>query len=335
MISTIDKPELLKRISDMADKHLLVIGDLMLDRFIWGDVERISPEAPVPVVKVKGESSRLGGAGNVAKNVHALGGKVSLVSVIGNDLASKELDELLNQEGIDATGILQKEKGKTIVKTRIIAHSQQVVRIDHENSEKISRSFAEKLLHNISERLDGVQGVILSDYDKGVVTPRFTQRLREVLKKYRIPICIDPKVTNVRCYRGLGLLTPNHHEAAQMIGKQSRNETKEVVKVGTLLKKKLQVSSLLITRGEEGMSLFLASDKIIHIPTTARQVFDVTGAGDTVIATLTLALSTGADLLEASVLANYAAGVAVGIIGTAACTQQQLREAVKIGFTKS
>ena len=314
-----------------AGKRILVIGDLMVDQFVWGDVDRISPEAPVPVVHVRSESMRLGGAANVAGNLRALGADAILAGVIGDDYYGETFFDLARQQGIDASVVQADPTRSTIMKTRIIAHSQQVVRLDREQTRPLSGAVRRRMMAQIRELAPGLDGVILSDYGKGVISKDLMAGFRRALAGRDIPITVDPQVKNTLLYRNLTIITPNHHEAGATLGRKLETED-DVLWAGDALLRKLRLQAVLITRGEKGMALFEDGGRVTQIPTVAREVFDVTGAGDTVVATLTLALASGAKMHHAAAISNFAAGAVVGEVGTATITTERLIE--MIGSTR-
>lgn len=302
------------------NKKILVIGDIILDRYIYGKVTRISPEAPVPVVDVVKESFHLGGAANVANNIMALGGSASIAGIIGNDTAGRTLIELLSAKGIITDGIFE-DKRPTSVKTRVIAHSQQVVRFDKEDRKKVEGRNLDNLLAYIKRVIASHDGIIISDYKKGIVSSALMSEAVSLAKSYDRFIAVDPKVGHFHLYKDVSLITPNLAEASYGSGIEIKDE-KSLIKAGKTLIEKLSCLSVLITRGEEGMTLFkrqISPDdvSVVHFPTMAKKVFDVTGAGDTVIATFTIAYCSGATMEESAVIANHAAGIVVGEVGTA------------------
>ena len=299
----------------------------MLDHYIWGAVSRISPEAPVPVVHVNMESMQPGGAANVYNNIKTLGGHAELCGVIGRDESGEELRRALGFSLGKQPGLLIDETRPTTRKTRILAHSQQVVRYDIEQTQDVSPGITRKILKYVESRLSAITCLVISDYAKGVVTASLLAQLERLNRKKRVPILVDPKVAHFPYYAGVTLLTPNHLEAQQATGMTGHDDP-AIHEIGHQIRQKLGCNAVLITRGEQGMSLCESSGTSKHIPAVARQVFDVTGAGDTVMSTLALALSAGASLPEAAMLANHAAGVVVGLVGTASLTPMQLREAL-------
>lgn len=314
---------------------ILVIGDLILDRYIWGKVSRISPEAPVPVVEVTREDFLLGGAANVAANIVSLGGRVYIAGITGNDRARDVLMKLMEEKNIDTSGVMS-DKRPTTVKTRVIAHHQQVVRFDKEDHSRINSDLLKKLLTYVHEKIKkgSIDAIIVSDYKKGVVSRELIKGILRYSKPAGIFVSVDPKVGHFPFYRGVSIITPNLKEASEGSGIEIKDEH-TLFKAGKKLLKGLSLEAVLITRSEEGMSLFMKNegkkDEIKHyyIPTRAKKVFDVTGAGDTVIATFTLARASGASMIEACEIANYAAGIVVGEIGTATVTPEQLKEAMR------
>jgi rfaE bifunctional protein kinase chain/domain len=306
-----------------SKQKVLVIGDLMVDRYIWGDVERISPEAPVPVVKVKGESHGLGGASNVAENIITLGARVIPLGVVGNDEEGRLLLEELRQRGIETDYIVKHPTRNTTSKTRIIARNQQMVRVDKEVTENISSTLESALAGYLHSLLDDISCIIISDYGKGVITPTLMKRVVAEAKAKGKMIFVDPKLPNYREYTGCSAITPNHYEAASFVGTIPA-EGERLMAIGKEILRTLRCEVVLITRGKDGMSLFLESGKVHNIPTVAREVFDVTGAGDTVIAVFSLAVAAGATWLEAATIANFAAGIVIRKVGAASLTVEEL-----------
>lgn len=307
---------------------IAVVGDLILDRYLWGDVHRVSPEAPVPVLDFKQESTRLGGAANVAANVRSLGSKVSLFGVTGSQNCEYDqsvLFGLLKNEAVDTSGVVQDESRPVTTKTRVIAHHQQIVRIDRESREFISKYCANQILQALEAVLKTIDIIIVSDYSKGVVTPYLMEKLRE-LAGNKVRIILDPKQRSFSLYRDVFLVSPNVSEAVIGAG-MSISTNEELLQAGEVIQKEYNIENVLITRGEHGMSLFSAKNPV-HIPTRARHVFDVTGAGDTVVATLGIGLAAGLPVETSAHLANYAAGVAVGKVGTASVTLKELKDAL-------
>ena len=306
---------------------MLVIGDLILDHYIWGRVSRISPEAPVPVVHVESESMRLGGAANVFNNVLALGGKADICGMIGSDEAGRLLLKELGGKRAGRGGVVIDADRPTIKKSRVIAHNQQVVRYDVERKGELKVQLQKRILRYVDSRLREVTCLVVSDYAKGVVTAGLMSDLVRLAALRKVPVIVDPKVEHFGFYKGVTVITPNHLEATQAAGLHGDGD-QTIQEAGETIRQRLGCQSVLVTRGEKGMSLFEDHKEGWHIPTQARQVYDVTGAGDTVVGTLALALSTGASMREAATLANYAAGIVVGMVGTATVTTKQLSEAL-------
>jgi D-beta-D-heptose 7-phosphate kinase/D-beta-D-heptose 1-phosphate adenosyltransferase len=316
-----------EHIAKFPQVGVLVVGDLILDHYIWGKVNRISPEAPVPVVHVSSESLKLGGAANVYNNIVSLGGRADLCGVVGADEGGRQLLQQLGTTRHGRGGIVIDPDRPTTRKTRVIAHNQQIVRYDVEGRADISALHQRRIIRYVESRLREVSCLVVSDYAKGVVTATLMAELTRLAALRRIPIIVDPKVEHFSYYKGVTVVTPNHLEAMQAAGVHGDGD--EVVdQAGQILRQRLGCECVLITRGEQGMSLFEANGSHWHIPTMARQVYDVTGAGDTAIATLALAMAAGAPIRDGAVLANQAAGLVVGMVGTATATAQQLTEAL-------
>jgi D-beta-D-heptose 7-phosphate kinase/D-beta-D-heptose 1-phosphate adenosyltransferase len=314
-------------LKQIRGRRVLVAGDVMLDEFLWGSVSRISPEAPVPVVKVTRQSFHLGGAGNVACNVRALGGEAVVVGVVGRDAAGERVHSVLAEAGVE-DGLAMADGGRpTTVKTRIIAHHQQVVRADRELADDVPARLETALIERVRAALPSCAAVVLSDYLKGVVTPRFVKSVLALARQRRVPVLVDPKVAHFPLYRKVTLVTPNQLEAEQAAGRAIRGD-EDLHAVGRHILRRLGCEAVLVTRGEHGMALFPREGRPSLIPTAAREVFDVTGAGDTVIATLALALAAGAALPQAARLANHAAGVVVGKVGTATASPDEVLAAL-------
>jgi rfaE bifunctional protein kinase chain/domain len=312
-----------------ANKRLMVVGDLLLDQFIWGEVSRISPEAPVPVVWVKNEGFMPGGACNVANNLAKLGANVSLVGVVGRDDKAGILKDLLKERDISFGGVITDNQRPTILKTRVIAHHQQVVRIDRESLEPLSGAMIDKMVEHIKSEIKNVDGVIIEDYGKGVITPALLKVVVPLARKHGKIVSVDPKESHFKYYQGASVITPNNHEASKMVGFTIKDE-KTLCKAGDQLLKELKLDVALITLGENGMAVFEKGKKLHHkIPTVAREVFDVSGAGDTVIAVYTLAMVSGASPIVAAHLANCAAGIVVGKVGVAVVSKEELLSGLK------
>jgi D-beta-D-heptose 7-phosphate kinase/D-beta-D-heptose 1-phosphate adenosyltransferase len=312
----------------MAGRRVLVLGDVMLDEFIWGRVARISPEAPVPVVEVTRESFHLGGAANVAAGVRALGGRAVLAGVVGADDAGRHVDVALAAAGIETALAVAGDGRPTTRKTRIIAQHQQVVRADRECDDDLDDATRQRLVDNVRRALPGCGALIVSDYQKGVVGPQVMKAVLALARRRRVPVLVDPKVRHFALYRRVALVTPNQLEAEQATGVRVRGDA-DLAAAGARILATLRCDAALITRGEHGMSLFEPGRRPAHVAAAAREVFDVTGAGDTVIATLGLAYAAGIGLRSAAVLANHAAGVVVGKLGTATATPEEVLAAVE------
>jgi rfaE bifunctional protein kinase chain/domain len=315
-------------VSALSGKKVMIIGDLMLDHYMIGGVDRISPEAPVPVVRVERETSLLGGAGNVARNIVSLGGEALLVSTVGTDEDGARLDRLCNKAQI-RTKLIRDPARPTTKKTRIIAGNQQVVRVDHELAVPLQDEEMDDLFNYLQSVVDDYRVIVLSDYGKGFICEEFMCRFMAMVEERedRPLVLVDPKTVNYDLYQGVDLLTPNTKEAGEGAGLPVKGQD-TVIRAGRALFDRLGCHNLLITMGGDGMALFEGTESITHIPTFARKVYDVTGAGDTVIATVALALAAGLNLLMACTLANYAAGVVVGQVGAASATPDDLLAAI-------
>ena len=326
------KPERIKELtSKMGKSKILILGDIMLDEYLFGAVNRISPEAPVPVVEVTSDKFLLGGAANVGANIKRLGDEPILVGVVGEDEASVKLSQLLKKREISSNFLVNDSSRQTTIKTRVIAGNQQIVRYDRENRHELDSVIEEKVLAVFRSNLEKISAVIISDYGKGMITLSLLEKVIELCIQNEIFIAVDPKETHFHNYKKVSLITPNHHEAGFAYGKRITNIA-DLLEVGNGLLKKLQAKSILITRGADGMSLFTDGAEPSHIPTFARKVFDVTGAGDTVIATFVSAVCAGADLIEASIIANAGAGITVGEIGTASVTPDLLEKELNLNI---
>jgi D-beta-D-heptose 7-phosphate kinase/D-beta-D-heptose 1-phosphate adenosyltransferase len=319
----IDPARLTRLLAEFARVRLLVIGDLVLDEYVWGDAERVSPEAPVPVVLVRDETLVLGGAGNVVRNVVALGGRASFCSVVGDDAAGHRAADLLKNLGVDPAGLVVAEGRPTTRKTRIVARSQQIVRFDRETTEPPPESVSRRLLAAVGAALPACDGVVIADYGKGVLSgPTGGAAMARCLER-GVPVVVDPKAA-LAAYRGASLVKPNLREAEWLSGVPVRSPG-DLARAARRLREELGGADVVVTRGAEGMTLFEGDSQGVDVHTAARAVFDVQGAGDTTIAALALALRVGATLLEAAVLANAAAGVVVGKVGTATATPDEVR----------
>lgn len=332
--------ELKNIIKKFNQANILIIGDLILDEYIWGNAERISPEAPVPVVWADKREFIPGGAANVANNIRSLDGKVSIVGVIGQDKNADILLSELKKRKIDVKGVFVEPKRHTTVKTRILAGHQQIVRVDWEHTHSLPQELNKGILRFIEKNLDDFDAIIIEDYGKGVVNAELLEELVGLTERNKKIITVDPKEEHFQYYRGVTSMTPNRKELENAIRNLKIKDTtnrfkvnndrlftdKDIDSAAQQILKYLKLESVLVTLGEHGMQLFEKSGRVTHIPTVAQAVFDVSGAGDTVISTFTLGLCCGGTLLQAAHLANYAAGIVVGKVGTAVTTRKELSE---------
>ncbi|MEK6333702.1 MAG: D-glycero-beta-D-manno-heptose-7-phosphate kinase [Acidobacteriota bacterium] len=329
MPTVLNKERAKEIVGQFRNHRIVVLGDVMLDEFIWGDVSRISPEAPVPVVEIRRESTHLGGAANVLANLLALGAQACVIGVIGEDAAAEKLRTSLRSEGGNqAEHLLIVDNSRpTTIKTRIVAHNQMVVRVDREQRSPIKAETEGRIIEAVKEALKTAGALVISDYDKGVITRRI---LTEVLPAAygRMPVLVDPKVRNFDSYRPATLVTPNHHEALRLTNLEEDSES-SLTQAGRKIRERVGCDAVLITRGDRGMMLIEGNLDPVLVETSAREVFDVTGAGDTVIATLAAALATGATMAEAAMLANQAAGIVVGKLGTATATAREVLDSLE------
>ncbi len=323
-----DPEDLIRSIRNFRGKRILVVGDLMLDRFIWGSVSRISPEAPVPVVEIRKESTCLGGAANVATNIRSLGGTPVPLGILGDDFEGKRLREEFRRLGSPLGGLIVEKGRPTSIKTRIIAHHQQVCRTDREDRSPIPASLQSRIADRFRAALPSVDAVVVSDYAKGLITAPLLKQILPLAKAARKIVCIDPKLRDFSVYRPATIITPNAAEAEHASG-VAISGTQDLIRAGKKILRQSGIEHLLITRGEEGMALFESNSRVTHIPTVAQEVFDVAGAGDTVISTLALSLVSGLSMLAAAVLSNIAAGIVVGKLGTASATPDELTAAIR------
>ncbi len=315
-------------VKKLRQGSVLIVGDVMVDEYLLGDAERISPEAPVPVVRVTEDKLVLGGAGNVARNISALGGGARLIGVVGEDAGAERVRDLLGHSGLSADCVVVPGRPTTI-KTRIIAQQQQMLRVDREMAAPLAAPDVARLLERIAAVLADYSVLVISDYGKGLVSKELLDGIRKLCISCARPplLLVDPKTPNFHLYTGAYMLTPNAKETSEGAQLPARNP-EEIVRAGQEIFRKLSCAHLLTTLGSQGMALFLSPQEVWHIPTTAQKVFDVTGAGDTVIAAASLGLSAGLDLLDACVLANYAAGIVVGEVGAAVAGPKALHEAL-------
>lgn len=318
----IKKENLKKIISKFANKRILVVGDLILDRHVFGQVNRISPEAPVPVVWAKSENFKAGGAANVGMNLIDLGAQVTLCGLTGTDSFGQRLRSLLSKKKLATNFIFKDKNRRTTLKTRIIAHHQQVVRLDWESSDNFPEKITKNIINKLKNNFNKFDAVIVEDYGKGVVNPLLIKELISLCEKKNKIITVDPKEDHFQYYQGVTTLTPNLNEAQIATGMKARNKN-EIKDIGRKLLNRLKPKSILLTLGEDGMMLF-EKQKIKHIPTAALEVYDVTGAGDTVISLFTLALASGATSFEAAQIANLGAGSVVGQLGAATINKKEL-----------
>jgi D-beta-D-heptose 7-phosphate kinase/D-beta-D-heptose 1-phosphate adenosyltransferase len=315
-------------VPQFAKARVLVIGDIILDHFLWGTASRISPEAPVPVVNVEREDLLLGGSANVLRNIVSLGGSGALCGVIGDDAMGQKIVELVEALGASTEGLVVGQRSTT-VKTRVVAQGQQVVRFDKEQTGVPAKQTLEALLAYLETHIHTFDAVMVSDYAKGMISEQLMTRLHQLLLSVRntenrkIPLVIDPKPSNIHCFVGATVITPNHHEAKQITGIRIDDE-RSLLAAARQIRDDIGCEAVLITRGEAGMALLQDDSDLVTIPTMAKEVYDVTGAGDTVAATLALGLAAGCSMNDAAMLANYAAGIVVGKVGTASVSAAEL-----------
>jgi len=321
------KEKLLNALPFFKIKKIAVIGDIMLDKYIWGDVSRISPEAPVQVVNVQRETYAPGGAANVAANIAALSGQAYMIGIVGDDRASEKLIEELETRGINVEGVVSDSGRPTTQKVRIIGKNQQLLRVDYEKRGDTEADVENEMIDFISEVIKDIDVIVVSDYAKGAVTERVMQKLMELSAHPQKKVVIDPKPSHKSLYKNATVISPNHLEAFQMAGIDAE-ESSRVDEVGLKLLRELD-SSILITRGEKGMSLYEKSGKITTVPTYAQEVYDIIGAGDAVVATLALGLATGLSMKEAAILANHAAGIVVRKLGTSTASMEELEQSIQ------
>ncbi len=312
---------------NFSGQKIAVVGDMMLDSYFRGDVKRVSPEAPVPVVEVENEFFRFGGAANVALNILKLGGIPIPAGVIGNDNDGTIFTSLLREANIMSDGIIVDSSRPTTAKTRVIAGNQHVVRIDKESKQNISDKTEKKLLDYLTSNISNLDGIILQDYNKGVLTKSFIKKIISLANKKEVFITVDPKFNNFFEYKNVTVFKPNKKEAEDVLGMRIKN-SEDVTKAGKTILKRLNAGNVLLTLGSEGIAVFEKSKTERRLETKARKVADVSGAGDTVISTLTMALVAGYDIMEASYLANYAAGIVCGEVGIVPIEIEKLLEAV-------
>ena len=325
---------LIAALDRFSKAKIAVLGDIIMDEFIWGDVSRISPEAPVPVLEVERETKLLGGAANVVRNMAALGADAILCGVVGDDGMGKEVLTSLANMGLPSHGVAIERGRPTSIKTRVVARNQQVVRYDRESRAAIRAESVQKILDFAAGAFAGIDAVVISDYGKGVISAPLMKGLRSMIDTQAINpemiLTVDPKTGNFEHYTGVDVITPNHHEAGQFCGFKIV-DNQSLKKAGRHMLSALNCRSVLITQGKDGMTLFEQNGEITHIPTVAKKVFDVTGAGDTVISAISLGLAVGMDLKTAAYVANIAAGIVVGEVGTSAATASAVKDAILRG----
>jgi D-beta-D-heptose 7-phosphate kinase/D-beta-D-heptose 1-phosphate adenosyltransferase len=310
-------------IEKFKGRRILVAGDVMLDRYLWGMVSRISPEAPVPVVDVRSETYRLGGAANVARNVLSVGAVPVLVGAVGADDAAAKLEAQMDEAGVSHEDLVVDETRKTTIKTRIVAHNQQVVRADEETRHELAGEALERMREAIAAKIESCDGVIISDYAKGALPRLIVEETIGKTKSLGIPACVDPQDSRMDYYKGATVITPNSKQAAAGFGVVDIDDG-NIAEVGTGLLKRLGCEGVLITRGSRGMALFEASGQETYLEALAKKVYDVTGAGDTVVSVFAVALAAGASQVQAADLSNHAASIVVGELGTACVTGDEL-----------
>jgi D-beta-D-heptose 7-phosphate kinase/D-beta-D-heptose 1-phosphate adenosyltransferase len=322
-----ERDEAIALLDRMDGLPIVVIGDIMLDLYLWGDTARISPEAPVPIIEARNETVRLGGAANVARNIRELGGRPWLIGVVGDDHSGRDLRREIGSSGIAADRIFTDPTRRTTTKTRVVARHQQVVRVDREDVREIDGATLDRVREAAMTAVRGAAGIVISDYGKGVLVPSLLPGLLGEAIQRRIPICVDPKESHFQLYRGVTVLTPNLHEAGIAFGRRI-TDPETLHEAGHLLRSRLEAKSLLITQGEGGMTLYEEDDTETHYPALATEVFDVTGAGDTVVSCFAMAAAAGGSLRSAALLANHAAGLVVREVGTAAASPEAIRASI-------
>ena len=321
------KQKLLRLLEQFSNKKILVVGDIMLDKYIWGEVSRISPEAPVQVVHVSRETYSPGGASNVASNAAALNGNVFMAGIAGNDEAKNILLDELKKQGINTEGILIDNDKPTTQKVRIVGRSQQLLRVDYEKKDHVHKNIEQSMIIFLEKIIKNVDVVVISDYAKGVITQEISDKIIQIARNHGKAVIVDPKPKHRDFYSNVTLITPNNAEASEMTNIEDESDD-AVLEMGSKLLKYLN-ANVLITKGEKGMSLFEKDGNVTHIPAKAKEVYSLIGAGDTVVATIALALASGADLKEAATLANIAAGIKVGKIGTASVSIDEIKKEIE------
>lgn len=324
----VSRTKLLKILNKFKGKKVLILGDIILDHYIRGEVDRISPEAPVPVVWIKKEDYFLGGSSNVANNIKALGAVPVLCGVVGDDIYGRVLKDIIKDKKISLDAVFTLKHRPTTIKTRVIAHHQQVVRIDKEETAHVDGNIRSRIINFLKRNIKSFHAVIIEDYGKGLITPTIIMEVVKLGKKHGKIVVVDPKEEHFDFYRGVNAITPNRKEASAATGIKIRN-LKDVELAARILCNNFSIETVLVTLGEEGMLLSQRGQKIAHVPTVAQDVFDVTGAGDTVISCFTLTLAAGGTSLEAANIANYAAGIVVGKVGAYAVNISELKKRIK------
>ena len=323
--------QLTEAIDRFSEARIVVLGDIIMDEFIWGDVSRISPEAPVPVLDVERETRLLGGAANVVRNMGALGADAILCGIVGDDVMGAEIVSELKRMGLRSDGVAVESGRPTSIKTRVVARNQQIVRYDRESTAQIRAASVQKMLDFATATFPHIDAVVISDYGKGLISVPLMKGLKSLKRKMPIKphmiVTVDPKTGNFEHYTGVDVITPNHHEAGQFCGFKIVDDA-TLKKAGRKMLDALNCRSVLITQGKDGMTLFEQDGEITHIPTVAKKVFDVTGAGDTVISAISLGLAVGMDLKAAAYVANIAAGIVVGEVGTSAAKADAVKTAI-------
>lgn len=326
------------RLSELSNNFkglkIAVVGDMMLDCYFWGEVRRISPEAPVPVVEVGDEFFRFGGAANVALNIQKLGGIPIPIGVIGYDNDGTIFTSLLNENNIESDGLIVDESRPTTTKTRVIAHNQHVVRIDKESKDYLNKHIQEKVLNYFEKQVNSFDGLILQDYNKGVLSPFLIEQIIDLANKNNLLITVDPKFNNFFKYKNVSVFKPNRKEAEDVLGIKIKSND-DIIFAGNKMLEELNAKNILLTLGEEGIAVFEKDSQVKRMPTKARKVADVSGAGDTVISTLTMALAAGGNIYEASYLANYAGGIVCGEVGIIPIEADLLFNTILADFEKN
>jgi len=307
------------------DLNVVVLGDMMLDSYQWGKVQRISPEAPVPVIEINREEYRLGGAANAALNLGALGANVMAIGLIGNGPNGTKMQELFSTNHLDSSGLIKDASRKTTIKTRIGAANQQIVRIDHEDTHYLSPEIAALVKTKLERHLKAADMLIIEDYNKGLLSPELIAQVLQLCREQGIPVSVDPKQKNFFAYEGVDIFKPNYIELQSNLGQKFESEP-EFFSAATALLERMGMKHLVVTRGSKGMYIFRKGVQALHLPSLAREVFDVSGAGDTVISALSLAYAAGAEIADAAAFASNAAGVVCGKMGTASASAAEILE---------